>query len=359
MGVTMQMFQPQSEKLRYIINKATQFAPKDRYSSVVEILKALNNEGNIPKGLAEKARTLLVHLRSPIPRRKRVDANSVEEILAEKILSFRPVLPNAKEDYAFSPKRCTLEPFPRCPGDDQYVFPSKETAQQQGLQAFEQFIYSQRKECVRQALVFFRETQLRNFLMYEITKENYYHQTNRKVEGRIQEIMEWARKNGLPRETLPKGLESFSCTPNFHGRNEASSCLWNLEHFEYMDYTAPIHALLDKWSGAIPPIAGYKRYIETRSRLVSVAKKPEGESTAEGENSELCPVDLYAFRTNKAAKELQEDILYATMDLVWQSDALRQDIHGAIRDAYGDRLKKALEAKADEIRQYFRRALGY
>ena len=41
-----------------------------------------------------------------------------------------------------------------------------------------------------------------------------------------------------------------------------------------------------------------------------------------------------------------------------QSDALRRDIHGAIRDAYEDQLEKALEAKADEMRRYFRMVLG-
>ena len=38
--------------------------------------------------------------------------------------------------------------------------------------------------------------------------------------------------------------------------------------------------------------------------------------------------------------------------------ALGQKLHGAIRDAYEDRLEKALEAKADEIRRYFKMILG-
>ena len=159
-------------------------------------------------------------------------------------------------------------------------------------------------------------------------------------------------------ETIPEGLASFSCEPSFHGKGEEGSSLWNLEHFEDMEYIEPVYALLDKWSGAIPPIVGYERYIETRSQLVSIAENKEGEIAENGEDYELCLVDLYAFRTDKAAKELQENILYAVSDLVMQSDALRRDIHGAIREAYGDRLDKALEAKADEIRHYFRMILG-
>ena len=358
MGMTFRMFRPQSEKLRRIIGKATQFAPKDRYSSVVEILNELSGEDNAQEGLADRTRRLLGQLRWPVPRRERVDAKSVEEILAEKLLSFRPAMPAAREDYAFDPKCCALEPFPRCPKDDQYIFPSKEAARQNGLQAFEQSAYSQRKECIRQVLVIFRETQLRNYCVYEITKENYYHRMNRRVEGRIREILAWAGKNGLPVETLPEGLASFSCEPSFRGKDEEGSSLWNLEHFEDMEYIEPVYALLDKWSGAIPPIVGYEQYIETRSQLVSIAENKEGEIAEHGEDYELCLVDLYAFRTDKAAKELQENILYAVSDLVMQSDALRRDIHGAIRDAYEDQLEKALEAKADEMRRYFRMVLG-
>ena len=358
MGMTFRMLCPQSGKLRRIIEKATQFAPKDRYSSVIEILNELNDKDSAQEGLTKRTRRLLGHIRWPIPRRERADAKSVEEILAEKLLSFRPALPTAREDYGFSPERCTLEPFPRCPGDDQYIFPSKEIARTKGLEAFEQSIYSRKGESLRQALAIFRETQLRNYCVYEITKANYYHRTNRKVEARIREILAWAGKKGLSVETLPEGLASFSCEPSFHGKGEEGSSLWNLEHFEDTEYIEPVYALLDKWSGAIPPIVGYERYIETRSQLVSIAENKEGEIAEHGEDYELCLVDLYAFRTDKAAKELQENILYAVSDLVMQSDALRRDIHETIRDAYEDRLEKALEAKADEIRHYFRIILG-
>ena len=358
MGMTLRMFRPQSEKLRRIVEKATQFAPQDRYSSVGEILRELQGEKITGEGVADRARRWLGQIRLPNFHRERVDAKSIEEILAEQLLSFRPVMPTVREGYGFAPDRYTLEPFPMCPEDERYIFPSKETARQHGLRAFEQSAYSQREACIHQALILFRETQLRNYCVYEVTRENYYHRTNRRVEDRIQAILRWAGKNGLSLETLPKGLESFSCVPSFHEKEKEGSCLWHLEHFEDMEYTEPVHALLDKWSGAIPPIVGYERYIETQSRLVSIAETKEGEIAKDGKDYEVSLVDLYAFRTAKAAKQLQEDVLYAVLDLVMQSDALRMDIHGAICEAYGDRLEKALETKADELRRYFRRMMG-
>ena len=358
MGMTLQMFHPQSKKLQRILEKATQFAPKDRYSSVAEIWKDLHRETPTQSGFSERMQRLLGGIRWPILRQEQVDAKSVEEILAEKLLSFRPALPCPK-DYTFAPNSYTLPPYPHCPNDDRYLFPTKEIARQEGLSAFEQHIYSQRQAWIRQALILFRETQLRNYSVYEVTRGNYYHRIDRQIEQRIREILNWAEKNGLSLSAVPTGLKSFSCPPSFLEKDSKGSHLWNLAHFEDMVYTEPAQGLLDKWSGAIPPLVGYERYIETRSHLVSIAENKEGNIAKGGEDYEICPADLYAFRTGKAAMQLQEDVLYAVSDLVEESDALRMDIHGAIRDAYGDRLKKALEAKADEMRHYLRMALAY
>ena len=358
MGMTLQMFHPQSKKLQRILEKATQFAPKDRYSSVAEIWKDLHRETPTQSGFSERMQRLLGGIRWPILRQEQVDAKSVEEILAEKLLSFRPALPCPK-DYTFAPNSYTLPPYPHCPNDDRYLFPTKEIACQEGLSAFEQHIYSQRQAWIRQALILFRETQLRNYSVYEVTRGNYYHRIDRQIEQRIREILNWAEKKGLSLSAVPTGLKSFSCPPSFLEKDSKGSHLWNLAHFEDMVYTEPAQGLLDKWSGAIPPLVGYERYIETRSHLVSIAENKEGNIAKGGEDYEICPADLYAFRTGKAAMQLQEDVLYAVSDLVEESDALRMDIHGAIRDAYGDRLKKALEAKADEVRHYLRMALAY
>lgn len=346
MGMTIRMLCPHSSKLLRIVEKATQFAPKDRYSSVREILQELQVTEKQREGLAVKARRIWGQLRIPVLRQERIDAKSVEEILAEKLLSFQPALPPFK-DYTFAPGSYTLEPIPHCPDDDRYIFPSKESALHNGLQAFEQFIYSQRNNYIKQALVMFRKLQLTNYCTYEVRKGNYYHGVDRQIEHRIREILDWGEQHGLSLDVVPKGLEAFSCPPSFHEKNEKGSHLWNLEHFEDMEYTAPIHELLDKWSDTVPPIVGYKRYIKTPSRLIGIAESKDGE------DYEICPTDLYAFRTDEANKQLQENVLYAVLDLVMQSDALRTDIHGAIREAYGERLQKALKDKAENLRKYF------
>ena len=357
MGRTLQMFQPKSKKLQRILEKATQFAPKDRYSSVAGILRDLQDDPSNQEGFTKRAQRLLGGVRWPLLHPERVDAKSVEEVLAEKLLSFRPALPTPK-DYAFVPNSYTLPPFLHCPEDNRYIFPSKGTARQEGLSAFEQHIYSRREECIRQALMLFRETQLRNYSVYEVTKKNYYHGVDRQIEHRLREILEWAKRNGLSLGPVPAGLDSFSCPPSFIEKEKKGSHLWNLEHFEDMDYTEPAQALLDQWSGAIPSLVGYERYIEIRSRLVSIAENKEGSIAKSGEDYEICPADLYAFRTDKAVRQLQDDVLYAVSELVEESNALRMDIHGTIRAAYGNRLEKALEAKADEVRRYFQMTLA-
>jgi hypothetical protein len=105
-------------------------------------------------------------------------------------------------------------------------------------------------------------------------------------------------------------------------------------------------------------VLGYERYIRTASRLIGLAKNEKGELAQPGEKYEMCYVDLYAFRIDEAARQLQKDVLYALAEVVDHSDELRQDIQGAIKEAYGERLTSVLKKKAEEIRAYFRLCLG-
>ena len=125
-----------------------------------------------------------------------------------------------------------------------------------------------------------------------------------------------------------------------------------------MPYLKPIYELLDKWSGAIPPIMGYKRHIKATNRLVNIAENKDGEIANSDDDFEFNHIDFYAFKTDKAIKEFWENILYATDELIKESDELRADIHGTIRETYGKRLKFALKAKAEELRKYFIIVLG-
>lgn len=358
LGMTIGMFLPQSEKLRQIVEKSTRFAPKDRYASVTEILGELQGAGTYNEGLAGWLYRKLGQFSLPFYPLKKVDAKAVEEMLAGKILSFCPPMPVPRKDYALWPEHCTLEPWPYCREDDQYIFSSQEEARQAGLGAFEEYVYSRRAVCVHEALVLFRKQQMRHYLAYEIVKENYYHRVDRMVEGRIRELMDWGRRRGGISGEVPPALMEFSCEPSFQKTGEQGSHLWRLEHFEDMSYTEHIYELLDKWSGAVPPVLGYERYIRTVSRLIGLAENEKGELAQPGEKYELCYVDLYAFRIDEAARQLQKDVLYALAEVVDHSDELRQDIQGAIKEAYGERLTSALKKKAEEIRAYFRLCLG-
>lgn len=354
-GMTIKMFRPQSEKLRRIVNKATEFSPENRYSTVAEILRELHSEQIIGDTMTNKALSWFNRLSLHFNRVK-IDAKAVEEELSEKLLSFEPILPATREVFDFIPKSVTLEPNIVCPENNKYAFASEEEAMKAGLSAFEQYVYNNRDEYIQRLFVYLKETQLKNYCVYEISKNNYYHKTNRIVENRINEIINWGVKNGLKIENVPRKITEFSCVPIFEA-NEGSH-LWNLEHFEDMPYLKPIYEILDKWSGAIPPIMGYKRHIKVTNRLVNIAENKDGEIANSGDDFEFNHIDFYAFKTDKAIKEFWTNILYATDELIKESEELRADIHGTIREAYGKRLKFALKAKAEELRKYFRIVLG-
>ncbi len=357
-GMTIKMFRPQSEKLRRIVKKATEFSPENRYSTVNQILRELRGERISTDNVTDKALRWFNKLSLPTFKRQKIDAKAVEETIAEKLLSFELKLPTTREVFDFIPKSVTLEPYISCPDDNQYIFASKEEAINAGLSAFEQYIYNKRDEYIRQVLTHLKDTQLRNYRVYEIAKNNFYHKTNRAIEERIYEILNWGDKNGLRLENAPQRIKEFSCVPNFKKSEEQGSYLWNLEHLEDMPCTTPIYELLDKWSGAIPPIIGYKRYIKTDNRLISIAENQRGEIAEKDEAYEFNHIDFYAFKTDKAVKEFWENILYALDELIAESDELRMNIHGAIKEAYGERLKFAIDEKAEDLRRFFRVILG-
>ncbi len=355
-GMTIKMLRPQSEKLRRIVQKATEFSPENRYGAVTQILQELHNE-HTTDNVTNKALRWFNRLSLPFNHMK-IDMKAVEEELFEKLLSFEPILPATREVFDFIPKSVTLEPHISCPDDNQYIFASKEQAINAGLSAFEQHIYNKSEEYIKQVLTYLKDTQLRNYRVYEIAKNNFYHKTNRRVEERIYEILNWGEKNGLRLENAPQKIREFSCVPNFKTSEEQGSYLWNLEHFEDTLCTEQIYALLDKWSGAIPPIMGYKRYIKTYSRLISIAENKDGEIAEKDEEYEFNHIDFYAFKTDKAIKEFWGNILYALNEWIAGSDELQINIHGAIKEAYGERLKIAVEEKAEDLRRFFRAVFG-
>ena len=359
MGTTMGMFLPQSEKLRQLVAWSTKFAPQDRPGSAGEILRVLQGEKTPRLSLANRAWHSLEKIAWPFLSGERPDIKVLEELLLEKLLTFRPALPEARDGYGFSPESFAMEPLPRCPEDDRYTFPDEEEARRAGLEAFERHTYSRRGEYIHEALRLYRCRRLRNYCVYEAARENYYHRVERQVEGRIREITAWGRKTGLISGEVPAGLGDFSCVPSFRKAGEQKSHLWNLEHIEDMAYMEPVYDLLDKWSGAVPPLLGYARYIKVLSRQVIIAKNEKGELAEKGEDYEPVRVDLYAFRTDEAARQLQSDVLYALSEAVDRSEELRRDIHGAIREAYGELLRSKLEKKAGEIREYYRILLGH
>lgn len=292
---TLNLFQPKSKKLQQIIQKATNFDPDLRFQSVDEILLELQEDN-----FFDKVKNYFVK------------SANLEELLQENLLSFKLTLPKI-EDYQFKRKNYRLETKLQYPDDYNYIFANKMDAESAGLQSFNEKIYSQLDDFILQVLEQYKQRQLKNFLSYEISKQNFYYKTNCEVERRIETILKKCRKKINPE------LITFHCVPDFE----------KLQKFSDVKIYLPEVRKLVLGLNIFHDCGDYEMYIETR-------KNRHGE---------------FCFHIDEAAKVLFGDILWAVEFLAKISDNLRDNIHSSITESYAEKFSQKLKQKAEEIKK--------
>jgi len=296
LGATLNLFQPQSKKLRQIIQKATNFDPAQRFQSVEEILAALQENNFIDK-------VKNYFFKPP----------NLEELLQESLLAFELTLPKV-EDYQFKKKNYTLETKLQYPDDYNYIFANKADAESAGLKSFNEKIYSRLDEFILQVLEQYKARQLKNFFTFEVSKENFYYKTNCEVERRIESILKKCRLKFNP------DLVNFNCLPDLEKLQELS----NVE--KYLPEVSELVLSL----GIFHDCGDYEKYIATR-------KNQHG---------------IFCFHIDDAVKTFFGDILWAVEFLAKISDNLRDNIHSAIKLSYAEKFSQQLIQKAEEIKKF-------
>lgn len=299
-GATFQLFQPKSARLKKIIAKATNFNPDERFQKVDEILSELQAKNNFFDSLKNLFR-------------KKFDEQSVEEILQEKLLSFEVTLPDV-EDYYFRQKNYSLEKKLNYPDDYKYIYDDEQAAFAAGVLSFDEHIYSNLDEYIRKIWAMYEEKQLKNFLTYEVSKENFYHKTNRAVEKQIAEIFS---RFGL--KEIPKSFLQFECIPDFEKIN--------------FDYVQKIRAEVESLNPD-KGVAAYADYIETRQTAMRNAPKK------------------FAFHIDRAVDVLFKNILWAAEFFTKTSDDLRENLQTIIKKFYLKKFRENLKMKSEEIKKF-------
>ncbi|MBR6012922.1 MAG: serine/threonine protein kinase [Selenomonadaceae bacterium] len=299
-GATLQLFQPKSSRLQKIIRKATNFNPDERFQSVDEILFELQGKNNFLGSLKNLFR-------------KNFDEQNLEEILHEKLLSFKIILPDV-EDYYFRKKNYSLAKRLNYPDDYQYIYDDEKSAFIAGALSFDEHIFSKMDEYIKKVWAMYEKRQLKNFCTYEIAKENFYHKTNREVEKQIAEIFSL-----FDVKDIPKNLLEFKCVPEFEKIK-----------FDYVEKVREKIESLHSDKG----LEAYLDYVETqKTSMRNVPRK-------------------YAFHIDKAVDVMFGDILWATEFFTKTSDDLRENIHKIIREHYLKKFREELKNKSEEIKNF-------
>ena len=248
---------------------------------------------------------------------KPVDAKSLQEMLHENLLSFKFKFPQP-QDYRFQQKNYSLATRLQYPDDYNYIFDSEDEAFIAGVISFDKNIYSQLDDYILQVLKQYKERQLKIFLTYEPSKENFYYKTNGEVEKRLEKI--FAK---LGQKNIPQSLKTFSCLPNFDKLPQ----LANIENFvpAIRRWFERLHTEED--------FTAYGHYIQTKQSAYSDKK--------------------FAFHIDRAVKIFFDNILWVTDFFTRTSDDLRDNIHSAISESYAENFSQELKQKSAAIQKFF------
>ena len=300
LGVTLKLLQPKSERLQKIIRKATNFNPVDRFQSVDEILNELQEKN------------FFLRFKTFFLPPKKIEQKKLDELLQKNLSDFKIILPSV-EDYRFRAKKYSLEKKLKYPDDYQYIYDTEVEADVAGMISFDENIYSQLDEYIAQVLEMYQAEQLKNFLAYDVSENNFYYKINSEIEKRIEKIFD---NFSVP---LPPALKEFSCTPDeiiFDAKKYVPQVRNELEN---LAQNKSLH---------------YQIYILTQKTARRTADKK------------------FAFHIDKAVDALFGDIIWAVGIFSETSDELREDIQNSIRQNYLEKFRRALNEKATEIKNF-------
>lgn len=158
LGITMQLLKPQSGLLQRVVRKMLQFDPNNRYQSVDEIIAELNGEYKY------------AFYSLPL--------NEIEIMLKDKLVSFRPPIPEQQKDYAFNKNDIDMS-FPISLVNS-YEFETHEQALQVAMEEFEQIMFAHIDEYIMDTLDFYKAYSLQKYCVYQENDRNYYYNINKR-----------------------------------------------------------------------------------------------------------------------------------------------------------------------------------
>lgn len=324
LGITMQLLKPQSGLLQRIVRKMLQFDPNNRYQSVDEIIAELNGEYKY------------AFYSLPL--------NEIEIMLKDKLVSFRPPIPEQQKDYAFNKNDIDMS-FPISLVNS-YEFETHEQALQVAMEEFEQIMFAHIDEYIMDTLDFYKAYSLQKYCVYQENDRNYYYNINKKVEKIIGEVEAKFRLN------LPDYLKRFECIPtytNFAGSEDRRNFhLWQLKHIEETNYTAEIRQ--NFFNRTMANTA--QRFIAYADEILHTKIAIDENRIIRTEGGKRKIATAYSFNIDDVCLKFMEEILNSTQKVLEDNPTLREDVEGLIRKSYLPELKSALKEKMQEIMEF-------
>lgn len=253
----------------------------------------------------------------------------LKNLILREYGNFKVPFPD-KSKYEFVKKDYSIL-IPTSSSERKYEYKSSSKAEDAGKWELDRLMYSQCKALVQQLMVQYKNRKLTQFMDYRKEPGNYYYDIISSFQKRFAEFVAEAKGLSENRIQLPSNFEEQEIVPQFS---------YNGSTREYDDYAYQLKNL-EKLTNCselvaerIPSLSSY--YIDSDDRDVYEGSKEK---------------TYWCFNINDAKKELANDILTETADLLMYQGTAKSvleqalgSINKSIEDAIGKMIQTLIQA---------------
>ncbi len=327
LGATLKKLNPESERLKRIINKSMQIDPKNRYQNVEEIMEEL--EG----AYGEKS----------------LDAKAVldkfEIMLRQKLELFHIPEPVQARDYPYIKEDYFLMMPPS--RIDMMDYKSEDEAKKAGLAEFNRLMFGKLTDYIKTVLDDYRLSKMVHYYTYQREKNNFYYKINVQIERVINEVIDYFNLN------IPDYVKHFECIPSYTllsgNEDKKNYHLWRIKHLQETEYVDEIReASFDRIMS--DNAAGFEAYINVESESTTQKKKKWFRN-----EYEYTEVVVYNFNLNEVSEVFTENILQSAYLVMFNNRHLQEDVRGLITKSYTLEFKQSLAEKIEQIMDFLKK----
>ncbi len=326
LGATLKRLNPESERLKHIVNKSMQIDPKNRYQSVEEIMEELEGAYST-KSLDEKD-----------------VLDKFEIMLHQKLELFRIPEPVQARDYPYIKEDYFLMMPPS--RIDMMDYQSEDEAKKAGLAEFNRLMFCKLNDYIKTVLDDYRLSKMVHYYAYQREKENFYYKINMQIERIISDVIDYFDLK------IPDYVKHFECIPSytlFSGNEDKKNFhLWRIKHLQETEYVDEIRtASFDRImsDGA----DGFEAYINVESEPTTQKKKKWFRN-----EYEYTEVMVYNFNLDEVSEVFSENILQSVYLIMFNNKHLQEDIRGLITKSYTPEFKRLLAEKIEQIMDFLK-----